>query len=72
MTIKSEEQLDLNPQPLENELSDAVGERLRNNQCPRCMGDLTRITDHGSTKRYCVQCRMTVIDIDGQKSTDRP
>ena len=64
----SEEQLDLNPQPLDPNSSDAVGERLRNNQCPRCMGDLTRITDHGSDRRYCMRCRMTVIDIDGRKA----
>jgi len=68
MTKPSEEQLDLNPQPLENELADEVGERLRNNQCPRCIGDLARITEHGSEKRYCMQCRMTVIDIDGHKA----
>lgn len=69
MTIKSEEQLDLNPQPyergsVESELSDAVGERLRNNRCPRCDGDLARITDHGSERRYCNQCRMTIIDVE--------
>ena len=64
----SEEQLDLNPQPTDPDYSDAVGERLRNNQCPRCMGDLTRITEHGSERRYCMQCRMTVIDIDGRQA----
>jgi len=68
MSKPSEEQLDLNPQPLENELADEVGRRLRNNQCPRCIGDLARITEHGSERRYCMQCRMTVIDIDGQKA----
>lgn len=68
---KTEEQLDLNPQPLEaafaafvdsERISDAVGERLRNNRCPRCDGNLSRITDHEAVKRYCNQCRMTVID----------
>ena len=68
MSKPSEEQLDLNPQPLENELADEVGRRLRNNQCPRCIGDLARITDHGSERRYCMQCRMTVIDIDGRQA----
>ena len=68
MSKPSEEQLDLNPQPLENELADEVGVRLRNNQCPRCMGDLARITEHGSERRYCMQCRMTVIDIDGRQA----
>jgi len=68
MSKLSEEQLDLNPQPLENELADEVGRRLRNNQCPRCIGDLTRITEHGSERRYCMQCRMTVIDIDGRQA----
>jgi len=68
MSKPSEEQLDLNPQPTDQDCSDAVGERLRNNQCPRCMGGLTRITEHGSERRYCMQCRMTVIDIDGQKA----
>ncbi len=63
----SEEQLDLNPQPYE-ESADIVGERLRNNQCPRCMGNLARITEHGSERRYCMNCRMTVIDIDGKKA----
>jgi len=64
MSKPSEEQLDLDPQPLKNELDDEVGNRLRNNQCPRCIGDLARITEHGSERRYCMQCRMTVIDID--------
>ena len=68
MSKLSEEQLDLNPQPLENELADEVGRRLRNNQCPRCIGDLARITEHGSERRYCMQCRMTVIDIDGRQA----
>jgi len=68
MSKPSEEQLDLNPQPLENELADEVGRRLRNNQCPRCIGDLARITEHGSERRYCMQCRMTVIDIDGRQA----
>jgi ribosomal protein S27AE len=68
MSKPSEEQLDLNPQPLENELADEVGKRLRNNQCPRCIGDLARITEHGSERRYCMQCRMTVIDIDGRQA----
>lgn len=68
MSKPSEEQLDLNPQPLENELVDEVGKRLRNNQCPRCIGDLARITEHGSERRYCMQCRMTVIDIDGRQA----
>ena len=64
----SEEELNLNPQPIEPEFADEVGNRLRNNQCPRCMGNLARITEHGSERRYCMQCRMTVIDIDGQKA----
>ena len=68
MSKPSEEQLDLNPQPLENELADEVGKRLRNNQCPRCIGDLARITEHGSERRYCMKCRMTVIDIDGRQA----
>ena len=68
MTKPSEEQLDLNPQPLEDELADEIGRRLRNNQCPRCIGDLARITEHGSERRYCMQCRMTVIDIDGRQA----
>ena len=68
MSKPSEEQLDLNPQPLENELADEVGRRLRNNQCPRCIGDLARIMEHGSERRYCMQCRMTVIDIDGRQA----
>ena len=68
MSKLSEEQLDLNPQPLENELTDEVGRRLRNNQCPRCIGNLARITEHGSERRYCKQCRMTVIDIDGRQA----
>ena len=63
----SEEQLDLNPQPYDV-TGDEIGKRLRNNQCPRCMGDLARITEHGSERRYCMKCRMTVIDIDGQKA----
>jgi len=68
MSKPSEEQLDLNPQPLEDELADEIGRRLRNNQCPRCIGDLARITEHGSERRYCMQCRMTVIDIDGRQA----
>ena len=68
MSKPSEEQLDLDPQPLKNELDDEVGNRLRNNQCPRCIGDLARITEHGSERRYCMQCRMTVIDIDGRQA----
>lgn len=60
--IKGEEQLDLNPQPLVEEFSDEVGKRLKANRCPRCDGDLARITDHGSSRRYCNKCRMTVID----------
>lgn len=64
----NEEQLDLNPQPLDPDCSDAVGERLRNNQCPRCMDTLAWIKEHDSERRYCMRCRMTVIDIDGQAS----
>jgi len=60
--LRAEEQLDLNPQPADPSIGYAVGERLRNNRCPRCDGDLSRITDHDGDRRYCHSCRMTVMD----------
>ena len=66
MTIKSEEQLDLNQQAFAQEFGDEVGKRLRANRCPRCDGQLARIADHESDSRYCQTCRMTVIDVENR------
>jgi uncharacterized paraquat-inducible protein A len=62
--MSSEEQLDLNPQPLDQRTEDELDKRLAANRCPRCDIDLSFIKDDDGIRRYCMNCRMTIVDVE--------
>ena len=62
--MSSEEQLDLNPQPFDERDEDEIDKRLAANRCPRCDTTLSFVKDDDGIRRYCMTCRMTIVDVE--------
>ena len=62
--MSSEEEVNLNPQPFDETTEDEIDKRLTANRCPRCDTALSFIKDNDGTRRYCMNCRMTIVDVE--------